>query len=96
MRIGKQDAPFTAISTADAASITIRGRDLCNELIGKIDRLGNVCDDRRSRHFEADLAADKVKLVVLRLIEVARLPPIAARAGEAAVKSRQFSSMGNC
>jgi len=37
MRIGKQDNPFTAISTADAASITVRGRDLCNELIGKID-----------------------------------------------------------
>ena len=37
MRIGKQDAPFTAISTSDAASITIRGRDLCGELIGKID-----------------------------------------------------------
>ena len=37
MRIGKQDAPFTAISTADAASITVRGRDLCGELIGKTD-----------------------------------------------------------
>jgi citrate synthase len=37
MRIGKQDAPFTAISTSDAASITIRGRDLCSELIGKMD-----------------------------------------------------------
>ncbi len=37
MRIGKQDAPYTAISTADAASITVRGRDLCNELIGRID-----------------------------------------------------------
>jgi len=37
MRIGKQDAPFTAISTADAASITVRGRDLCSELIGKTD-----------------------------------------------------------
>jgi citrate synthase len=37
MRIGKQDAPFTAISTSDAASITIRGRDLCSELIGKVD-----------------------------------------------------------
>ena len=36
MRIGKQDAPFTAISTADASSITVRGRDLCSELIGKI------------------------------------------------------------
>lgn len=37
MRIGKQDAPFTSISTADAASITVRGRDLCSELIGRID-----------------------------------------------------------
>lgn len=37
MRIGKQDAPFTAISTSDAASITVRGHDLCGELIGKID-----------------------------------------------------------
>lgn len=37
MRIGKQDAPHTAIATADAASITVRGRDLCGELIGKID-----------------------------------------------------------
>ncbi|MDR3511952.1 MAG: citryl-CoA lyase [Caulobacteraceae bacterium] len=37
MRIGKQDAPFTAVSTSDATSITVRGRDLCNELIGKID-----------------------------------------------------------
>ena len=37
MRIGKQDAPYTAISTSDATSITIRGRDLCSELIGKMD-----------------------------------------------------------
>jgi citrate synthase len=37
MRIGKQDQPFTAISTADTASITVRGRDLCSELIGKTD-----------------------------------------------------------
>lgn len=37
MRIGKQDAPFTAISTSDAESITVRGRDLCSELIGQID-----------------------------------------------------------
>jgi citrate synthase len=37
MRIGKQDAPFTAVSTSDAASITVRGRDLCDALIGKID-----------------------------------------------------------
>lgn len=37
MRIGKQDAPFTAISTSDAVSITVRGHDLCGALIGKID-----------------------------------------------------------
>lgn len=36
MRIGKQDAPFTAISTSDATTITVRGRDLCRDLIGKI------------------------------------------------------------
>ncbi len=37
MRIGKQDAPFTAICTSDADSITVRGRDLCGEVIGKLD-----------------------------------------------------------
>jgi citrate synthase len=37
MRIGKQDAPFTAICTSDAESITVRGRDLVNELMGQID-----------------------------------------------------------
>lgn len=37
MRIGKQDNAFTAIATSDAKSITIRGQDLCNDLIGKID-----------------------------------------------------------
>lgn len=37
MRIGKQDGPFTAIATSDADSITVRGRDLCRDLIGKID-----------------------------------------------------------
>lgn len=37
MRIGKQDAPFTAISTSDETSITVRGHDLCADLIGKID-----------------------------------------------------------
>lgn len=37
MRIGKQNAPFTAVSTSDAASITVRGYDLCADLIGKID-----------------------------------------------------------
>ncbi|OYW46970.1 MAG: citryl-CoA lyase [Sphingomonadales bacterium 32-68-7] len=37
MRIGKQDAPFTAICTSDADSITVRGRDLMTEVIGKMD-----------------------------------------------------------
>lgn len=37
MRIGKQDGAFTAIATSDAETITVRGHDLCSELIGKID-----------------------------------------------------------
>ncbi|WP_417683889.1 citryl-CoA lyase [Roseibium sp.] len=37
MRIGKQDQAFTAIATSDADSITVRGNDLCDDLIGKID-----------------------------------------------------------
>jgi len=36
MRIGKQDNPYTAISTSDATSITIRGKDLCSDLIGQV------------------------------------------------------------
>lgn len=37
MRIGKQEGAFTAIATSDAHSITVRGHDLCRDLIGKID-----------------------------------------------------------
>ncbi len=37
MRIGKQEGAFTAIATSDAHSITVRGHDLCGDLIGKID-----------------------------------------------------------
>ena len=37
MRIGKQDAPYTAICTSGADSITVRGRDLVGEIIGKMD-----------------------------------------------------------
>lgn len=37
MRIGKQDNPFSAISTSDAERIIVRGRDLCDEIIGKVD-----------------------------------------------------------
>ena len=36
LRIGKQDQPHTAIATSDATSITVRGFDLCDELIGQI------------------------------------------------------------
>lgn len=36
MRIGRQDGSFTAIATATEAAITVRGRDLCSELIGKV------------------------------------------------------------
>ncbi len=37
MRIGKQDAPFTSICTSDAHSINVRGLDLCDDVIGKVD-----------------------------------------------------------
>ena len=37
MRIGKQDAPYSAICTSDADSITVRGRDLTGEIVGKMD-----------------------------------------------------------
>ena len=37
MRIGKQDQSFTAIATSDAESVTVRGHDLCGDLIGKIN-----------------------------------------------------------
>jgi citrate synthase len=36
MRIGKQEHNFTAIATSTAENITVRGRDLCSELIGKV------------------------------------------------------------
>lgn len=36
MRIGKQDDALTAIATADADTITVRGKNLCDDLIGKV------------------------------------------------------------
>jgi citrate synthase len=36
MMIGKAGAAASAISTADAASITVRGRDLCGDLMGRV------------------------------------------------------------
>ncbi len=37
MRIGKQDQPFSAISTSTPAAITVRGKDLCRDVIGQRD-----------------------------------------------------------
>lgn len=37
MRIGKQDQPFTAISTSTPERIVVRGKDLCGEIIGQTD-----------------------------------------------------------
>lgn len=37
MRVGKQDNAVTSICTSDATSITVRGLDLCDEVIGKVD-----------------------------------------------------------
>jgi citrate synthase len=37
MRIGKQDQRASAISTSSPETITVRGRDLCGELIGRTD-----------------------------------------------------------
>lgn len=37
MRIGKQDAPFTAICTSDTHHIKVRGHDLVQDIIGKTD-----------------------------------------------------------
>lgn len=37
MRIGKQDQSYTAIAKSDESSITVRGHDLCDDLIGQID-----------------------------------------------------------
>ncbi len=37
MRTSKQDRGTSAICTSDEDSITVRGRDLCEELIGKVD-----------------------------------------------------------
>ncbi|PQA89564.1 citryl-CoA lyase [Hyphococcus luteus] len=37
MRIGKQDKPYSAICTSTAENISVRGRDLCEDIIGKLD-----------------------------------------------------------
>jgi citrate synthase len=65
MRIGKQDNPYSAITTSDAESITVRGRDLCGELIGKVDFTsyfwllvtGEMPDENQRFFADATLAA---------------------------------------
>ncbi|WP_238367756.1 citryl-CoA lyase [Mesobacterium pallidum] len=65
MRIGKQDNAFTAIATSDADSITVRGLDLCDELIGQIEFtdyfwmlvLGEKPDRAQRRMMDACLVA---------------------------------------
>ena len=37
MRIGKQDNPYSAICTSTSERIFVRGRDLCDDIIGKLD-----------------------------------------------------------
>ena len=37
MRIGKQDQPFSAVSTSTPTSIHVRGKDLCRDVIGRMD-----------------------------------------------------------
>jgi citrate synthase len=37
MRIGKQQNPFSAISTSDSERIVVRGADLCADIVGKTD-----------------------------------------------------------
>ncbi|WP_066532848.1 citryl-CoA lyase [Erythrobacter sp. CCH5-A1] len=37
MRIGKHDNAVTSICTSDATSITVRGMDLCEQVIGHVD-----------------------------------------------------------
>jgi citrate synthase len=37
MRIGKQDQPYSAICTSTPEAIHVRGRDLCGDIIGKMD-----------------------------------------------------------
>lgn len=65
MRIGKQNSPFSAICTSNADSITVRGRNLTEDLIGKIDFTsyfwllvtGDMPDERQRRLADAVLTA---------------------------------------
>ena len=43
MKIGKSTVPRTAISTSDEHSITVRGEDLCRDLIGRMSFTDYFC-----------------------------------------------------
>ncbi|WP_193177048.1 citryl-CoA lyase [Oricola nitratireducens] len=43
MMIGKNAGATTAISTADAQSVTVRGRDLCSDLMGRVGFTDYFC-----------------------------------------------------
>ena len=65
MRIGKQDNAATAIATSDSESVTVRGLDLCEDLIGKVDLtsyfwllvLGEMPSEAQRRMMDACLVA---------------------------------------
>ena len=65
MKIGRQTQKSTAISTANAEAIIVRGRDLCSELIGRIgftDHMwllitGELPSDAQRRVLDATLIA---------------------------------------
>lgn len=65
MRIGKQENAVTSICTSDATSITVRGMDLCDEVIGQVDFTsyfwllvtGQMPDDRQKRLADGVLCA---------------------------------------
>ena len=67
MRIGKQDQNFTSISTSDAHSITIRGQDLCDDLIGKIDF---------TDYFWLLVLGERPSATQRRMMDAARLLPV--------------------
>ncbi|MCD2174845.1 citryl-CoA lyase [Rhizobium sp. C4] len=85
MRIGKQDGAFTAIATSDEHSITVRGEDLCRDLIGKIDFTDYfwllVCGVRPDAHQTAAMNACLVAIAehgLVPSVQAARMTLAAA------------------
>ncbi len=65
MRTSKRDTGYSAICTSDADSITVRGQDLCEDLMGKVDFssyfwllvTGQAPDENQSFFLNATLVA---------------------------------------